>query len=156
MLQIINEEISKVYEDTEILSSFPELKEAVLKYNRIVEESFDDAQRIYDKTFKYNVSDIEKMQSDKKTIDEMSKELSELRDRFNTYAYQSPNISDDEQIEVENMLESVKKYLYTIDSLSDMISSMISKYEELKEELADLRQGNAPLLDINKFKIFVN
>ena len=154
--KIISEEIQKVYEETDILTSFPELKEATLKFNRLVDEGFEDIQKIYDKTFKYNTSDIENMQKDKGVVDEFVKEIEEIKNTFSGFAYESANISDDEQIEVENMLETVKKYSYSISSLSDVIGKTINNYQSLMEELGQIRAGNAPLHDKNNFKIFVN
>ena len=156
ILNIIQEEIQKMYEETGILKTFPELKEVVLKFNRLVDEDFENVKKIYEKTFKYNISNIENIQKDKTIIDEKLKEIKTLKERLGGYAHNSPQITDEEKIEVMGMLEHVNKYLFAINSLSEVLGSMIKTYEELKENITKTRAGSAFLNDINNFKIFIN
>ena len=113
ILKIIKEEIAKMYEDTGVLNSYPELKEAVLKFNRLLDEGFDSIKKINSKIPKYNISNIDSMQKDKDTVDEIIQDISEIKDTLTGYAYESTQISDDEQIDVADMLEHVSKYFYS-------------------------------------------
>jgi len=154
--KIISEEIAKMYEETDILNSYPELKESVLKFNRLVDENFDNIQKVYDKTFKYNISDLDNIEKDRKEIAEYEKEFEILKNVFHGYANESANLSDDEQIEVEDMLNKVNKFLYTVSSISKTMQEMHSKFEELTESLKEVRQGSSAPQDKNTFKIHIN
>lgn len=156
LLRIIKEEIFKMYEDNDMMIRYPELKEIVLKFNRLLDEDFDTIKKINEKIPKYNISSIDKIPKDKETIDEIVNKISILKNVFSGYVYRSEQLSDEEQIDISNMFDYIKKYYFSIKKLSEVIEFMINHLELMQSEVNKKKSGSSSLKDVNRFKIFVN
>jgi len=154
--KIISEEIAKMYEETNILKTYPELKESVMKFNRLVDEKFDKIKKVYDKSFKYNITDLDNLEKDMSEISEYLKEFEELKDTFNGYSKESMSLSDDEQIEVDEMFNKVNKFFYVLTTVHGLLGETKKHFEQLTQSLKEINQGSSVPEDKNTFKIYIN
>ncbi len=152
---IIQEEIAKMYEDTDLLSNHLDLKESVLKFNRLMDESFDNLKTVIDKLDKYNLSSSEKMQKEIETLRELKREFESI----NTVLYtklNGGNLTEEEEIEIESLYDKFNKTNFLVSTLIETLEKMSRVFMSLEDEVNSFESKSAKIEDVNDVKIFLN
>ncbi len=153
--QIIKEEIAKMYEDTNLLSNFLNLKEAVLKFNRLIDNDLDVVEKIYGKLDKYNVASIDKLEKDIEEIGEFIGELEYVK-RVVGDIFDSSELTDDEEIELNSISDKVNKVYYLSESIKSYLEKIYNDFKNMSGYMDDISTKAIKLDDRSGLKIFIN
>ncbi len=153
--RIIKEEIAKMYEETNLLSNFLGLKEAALKFNRLVENDIEGVEKVYNKLDKYSVSSVEKIEKDLDVIESFMIELESVKSVVQGVINDN-ELTDSEEIELKSISDKVYKLYYLVEGIKVYLKKIESAFSNIKGYMDDISTKAIKLDDKSGLKIFIN
>ena len=153
--QIIKEEIAKMYEDTNLLSNFRDLKESVLKFNRLIDTEIDGFEKIYNRIDKYNVSSVDKIEKDLEVVDDFMMEIESVRNVIQDIIH-NHELGEDEEIELNSIFDKVNKVYYLVENVKAYLDKINKDFSRMKSYMDDISTKAIKLDDKSGLKIFIN
>jgi len=158
--KIIKEEIAKLFELEELLEKYPDLKEKVNVFNKLIEDNHEDLKKIEQGIFKIGIggdasSKLKGYDEKLTALGEPFKAVQNYMDHFLTI----DDVSEQDMYVAEDLAEKINMYVSIIENLKDIVYDYNNSIEELREKL-----GKNTMKAINslentpkdRYKIFMN
>ena len=157
--KIIKEEIAKLFELEELLEKYPDLKERVNIFNKLIEENHEDLKKLEQSIFKVGIGDASsklKGFDEKLTaIEAQFKAVQNYMDHFLTI----DNISEQDMYVADDLSDKINMYVSIIENLRDIVYDYNNSLEDLKNKLSKNTMKAINSLENtpkDRYKIFMN